>query len=175
MNLHSLRNQILSLARLPIPPLAQTEAPLKMTADPARFKPRLDRVSSVLSDAANEDQGYGRPFTACRIFFQDCQVWRKLSVYEKPHGSRTNDNGMVEITCDVSDARPDILHLQIRNIRQDFFLGCTAGAHVEHILDTDAHATDAQSATALIWIDRNSLEVVAASASFSMLIGIPTE
>jgi hypothetical protein len=65
---------------------------------------------------------------------------------------------MVKITCGIGDADANVLRLKVWKVCEDFLLLGAASKHIKHILNTDAHPTNARASAALIRVDRNPLQ-----------------
>ena len=91
---------------------------------------------------------FSKPLRQCR---------RQLRIHQEAHRSSGCQNWMIRVPGSVSDRGPDILSLQIGEVLQDLFLGGSSGKHIQNILHTDAHSTDAGTPSALRGIESNAL------------------
>ncbi len=66
---------------------------------------------------------------------------------------------MIQVTRGISDARLDILSLQIGIIGEDFLLCRTTCQHVEYVFDANAHTAHAGASTALIRVNGDSSRI----------------
>ena len=88
------------------------------------------------------------------------QSGRQLRVHQKPHGSRGDKDGMVEIARRIGNAGADVFRLQIGEVGEDLLLSCPSGKHVQYVLDANPHPADARPPAALIRIEGDALELV---------------
>lgn len=66
---------------------------------------------------------------------------------------------MINLARRIIKRSLDILALQIRVALEDFSFRRPAGEHVEHVLDTDPHASDARPSATLVRTERDSLQL----------------
>ena len=77
---------------------------------------------------------------------------------------------MIDLACRVFERGLDVLALEIGIAFEDFRFARTAGQHVEHVFDADAHAPDARPSATLVGIERDSVHLTHAA---TLRIGLP--
>jgi hypothetical protein len=83
-----------------------------------------------------------------------CQCGRQLGVDEEAHGvSACDKHRVVALGGSVFKAGLDVGKLEIGEVFENFGLGHTGGEEVEHVLNPDAHPTDAGTSSTLIGIE----------------------
>ena len=76
-----------------------------------------------------------------------------------PTRSQTMTGPWSVLCARVLDAGLDVLRLQIGIVRQDLGFGYPCSEQVEHVLDADAHSSDARASAALPGIERDPVQM----------------
>ena len=91
-------------------------------------------------------------------FKESSQCGWQLGVDEKAHGvSARDENRMVALGGRVVEASLNVGRLEVGEVFQNFGLGHTSGKEIEHVLDPDAHPTNAGTSSTLIGIECNAI------------------
>jgi hypothetical protein len=67
---------------------------------------------------------------------------------------------MIELPGRVFEGRSNVLRFEIWIVGQDFIASHTRCKQIKHVRYANAHPADAGSPTALIGIDRNSMQLI---------------
>ena len=98
----------------------------------------------------------------------------QLSVNNEAHTQALLAGGyehrMVHFLRRILQAGADVIGVEVRVILEDFAFRYACGKQVEHIFDTNAHAPDARTTTALIGIKRDAFRVFHANTVFVYVI-----
>ena len=91
-------------------------------------------------------------------FEESSQCGRQLGVDEEVHGGSARDeNRMIALSGSVVEAGLNVGRLEVGEVFEDFGLGHTSGKEIEHVLDPDAHPTNAGTSPALIGVECNAI------------------
>ncbi len=97
----------------------------------------------MLGDVASLDQ----PASQCR---------RKLRVDDESHSVGAQNRVIALLRC-VLKCRRDVAIFQVRKIREDLLSADSSSQQFKDVLHANPQATDAGSATTLLWIDRDAV------------------